>query len=371
MRPVAGGRWARAGVLGAAGAMALVVAACGDGSDGTAPEEMGPRSGVACELDESLLHDGGVGRNGIPALADPTFVSPDAPGASYLRGDDRVLGLRLGGEHLAVPHNVLWWHEIVNLDRGGESVAVTYCPLTGSTMGFDRSAVGGARFGVSGLLFSNNLIMFDESSRESLWPQMSRQARCGPRLGTELGMIPLLEIRWDRWKELHPEGRVVSAETGFVNNYSLYPYGDYEELDNERTLFPQPDLDPRRPPKERVLGVPDGSGGGVAFPFLALDRRGEAAVARDQVSGEPVVVFWERRGRAAAAYRPRIGDRDLTFEVSGGSIVDRETGSTWRIDGVAVEGPLSGDRLPSVARSYVAFWFAWAAFQPRTRIWTP
>ena len=30
------------------------------------------------------------------------------------------------------------WHEIVNDQIGGESVDVTYCPLTGSALGFLR-----------------------------------------------------------------------------------------------------------------------------------------------------------------------------------------------------------------------------------------
>jgi hypothetical protein len=38
----------------------------------------------------------------------------------------------------AYPHNVLWWHEVANVDVGGEAFAVTLCPLTGSGLRFDR-----------------------------------------------------------------------------------------------------------------------------------------------------------------------------------------------------------------------------------------
>lgn len=60
------------------------------------------------------------------------------------------------------------------------------------------------------------------------------------------------------------------------------------------------------------------------------------------------------------------------FSVENGTIVDDETGSTWTIEGRAVAGPRAG-RRPSgpVEEAYVAFWFAWAAFQPETTIWTP
>ena len=48
---------------------------------------------------------------------------------------------------------------------------------------------------------------------------------------------------------------------------------------------------------------------------------------------------------------------------------DVETGSLGRVDGRASEGPLAGRHLEPIADAYVAFWFAWAAFQPETVVW--
>ena len=82
----------------------------------------------------------------------------------------------MGGEPYAVPLNVLRYHEIVNAtfetDGGLLDLAVTHCPLTGSSMVFDRAAAGGAEFGVSGILYQSNLVMYDRNTSESLWPQM-------------------------------------------------------------------------------------------------------------------------------------------------------------------------------------------------------
>ena len=69
------------------------------------------------------------------------------------------------------------------------------------------------------------------------------------------------------------------------------------------------------------------------------------------------------------AYRSVRDGQPLTFEVRHERLFDMETGSEWRLDGLAVEGPLAGERLEPVAEAYVAFWFAWAAFQPQTRLW--
>ncbi len=330
-----------------------------------------------CAFSTDLFADGGVGRDGIPALlidedgVAPEFVDVGADGTAYLQNSSRVIGLMIGGQAYAVPHNILWWHEIANLDIGGARLAVTYCPLTGSSMTFDRAVVDGAEFGVSGLLFRNNLTMFDRASGESLWPQMNREAGCGPRIGTDLEMVPAIEMRWDGWVSLHPETKVVSSNTRLVRDYTRYPYGDYEQLGNTRLLDPRTEIDERRPPKERVLGIPDGDGGGIAFPFGTLAGDGDAAarVVEETAGGQPVVVFWDGVRDGARAYRPVLDGEPLTFEVHGGEIVDTETESTWRIDGVAVAGPRAGAALEPVENAYVAFWFAWAAFQPQTRLW--
>lgn len=347
-----------------AGALSL---AC-SGGEPTGARNPEPQPEISCSIPLDQVVDGGVGRDGIPALTDPRLVPASDPEADYLLPDDRVLGIRIGEELVAVPHNILWWHEIVNFNRGGLALAVTYCPLTGSSLVFDRSVAGGSEFGVSGLLFNNNLMMFDRTAEPSLWPQMSRGARCGPKTGDELELYPSVEISWQGWEALHPETKVVSGRTGFSRDYTRYPYGDYEELNNSVTLFPMPPIDGRRPPKERVLGIPLGGDGGIAFPFLELGRAGRQAV-HTQVAEGPVVVLWQRSAEAAAAFFARAPGMELTFEVRDGRFVDRETGSEWDLSGTAIGGPLAGSRLEPLSDAFVAFWFAWASFQPETAIW--
>ncbi|MBI4541157.1 MAG: DUF3179 domain-containing protein [Gemmatimonadetes bacterium] len=346
----------------------LAVVAC---SDAAVPAgEGGFETGsFSCTIPTSEIFDGGVGRDGIPALTDPPLVPVGHADAEYLRDADRVIGVEIAGATIAVPHNVGWWHEIVNLSVGGRKIAVTLCPLTGSSLAFDRAAVEGAEFGVSGLLFRNNLIMYDRRTNLSLWPQMMRSARCGPASGVPLPMYPALEMTWEGWRTLHPDTKVIGERTGLARSYRFYPYGDYERIDNGSTLFPMPSIDPRRAPKERVLGVPAGGDGGIAFPYLALEQAGSVVAAEAERDGKPIVVFWEGRRQGAAAYSRALGGETLSFAVRDGRIVDVETGSVWRLDGRAAEGPLKGRQLEPVSEAYVAFWFAWASFQPETKIW--
>lgn len=326
--------------------------------------------------------DGGVPPDGIPSLDtdEVEFVRAQEADAQYLNetpgfDDPRVIGLLVDGHAYAIPHNILWWHEILNLDLpDGGQVAVTYCPLTGSSLVFDRSVVDGAGLGVSGLLFQNNMVMFDRREPRSLWPQMKRGARCGAADGTELPMVGAVETTWSGWRDLHPQTYVVSEDTGIPRSYRQYPYGTYEQ--NSDLLFPMDDLDRRRPMKERVLGLPGEDGAGaIALPFgelrVAAGGGGGTLVVPLEYQGEEIVVFWETSVDGAMAFRPDLDGQSLTFQVEGGEIRDEETGSRWRMDGVARDGELAGAALTPVDEAYVAFWFAWAAFHPDTDLWTP
>ena len=69
----------------------------------------------------------------------------------------------------------------------------------------------------------------------------------------------------------------------------------------------------------------------------------------------------------------RADGETLTFEAVGSgfpfTLRDVETGSEWTLGGLAVGGPLSGSRIPQVA-TYSAMWFAWAAFNANTELFT-
>ena len=360
--------------VGLASAM-MAVSACSGTDEPGGPGGPGVPAEALTELCRELRAEAAIGaaKDGIPALTNPQLVAANDVLADYLLPTDRVIGIKVGSEYLAFPHNILWWHEIVNLSDLG--LVITYCPLTGSSMVFSNSAADGADFGVSGLLFENNLVMYDRSAvgvEESFWPQMLNGARCGPAEGRSLTMYESIEIEWEDWVALHPDTRVVSRHTGSDRNYRLYPYGDYEVEDNDFTLVPLTNsVDDRRPPKERVLGIPfRPEDEARVFPFGALRSLGDLAVVHETLD-VPIVVFWDSDAAAAVAFQRWVGGQHLTFEVTNGAFVDVETGSQWSIDGEALSGPLAGSTLTIVAEAYVSFWFAFSTFFPNLDLWRP
>ena len=66
-----------------------------------------------------------LGFDAIPAILDPTFVSP-VEAADWMKPDEQVLGVSINGESRAYSINMLSRHEIVNDVVGGVPIAVTW-----------------------------------------------------------------------------------------------------------------------------------------------------------------------------------------------------------------------------------------------------
>ena len=361
------------------GLPAAVVALCSVQLAACSGETSGLPPAASCTVPIERFTDGGTDRSSIPALKNPRVATRGTPDVAYVDFDELVIGLEFNGFHLAIPLKLLWWHEVAEFEVPGERLTVTYSPLTGSALVFNPAPTGVGDLSVSKYVLDTNLVMEDASG--TLWPQMGASSSCGPLDGRTLARIPHQIMTWGAWFSIHLNTFAVSSGTGHDFLYTLYPYGDYRAPDNPELRYPiSGPLDPRRPPKERVLGVPAGTGG-VAFslPLLAQlardDQQGQQAVwvwaASAEAGGEPVVAFWNSIVGGAMAYRAIANGQPLTFEVVDGQRRDVETGSTWNFDGVAVDGPLQGAALSPIGDAYTAFWFAWAEFQPDTDVWLP
>lgn len=328
----------------------------------------------------SEILSGGPPKDGIPAIDAPKFVSI-AEADAWLRDREPVILVELNGEAKAYPLQILTWHEIVNDIIGGTPVVVTFCPLCNTAIAFERTVNGQVLdFGTTGLLRYSNLVMYDRQT-ESWWQQATGQAIAGELTGTQLSFVPASIIAWQAFKEAHPDGQVLSRDTGFRRAYGRNPYAGYDDIDQSPFLYRGPETPGVLPPMARVITV-DLNGEAVAYPYDVLKAAG---VVNDQVGGLPIVVFW-RAGTASAldssdlaagrdvgsatVFSRLVNGRTLTFEREGDRFVDRETGTHWEHLGRAIDGPLSGESLAPVV-SINHFWFSWAAFRPDTRVYSP
>ncbi|RMF44009.1 MAG: DUF3179 domain-containing protein [Planctomycetota bacterium] len=267
------------------------------------------------------IHHGGPPKDGIPAITDPKTVSANR--ATFLAPQDRVVGVAIGTESRAYPISILTQHEIVNDVVGGIPIAVTYCPLCDSVVVFDRrTPLGVKEFGVSGLLYNSNVLMYDRSERESLWSQMLMQGVSGPAAGMRLQALPMELTTWQAWRAQHPDTDVMSIDTGYGRNYRQNPYVGY---------FRQP---------------------GLMFP---VQPRTNALPLK-----EPVLGIWTDSAALAvpASY----------FGGQSGVYAGTLDGKSFEVEYDATDGVLrmrSADDGLSWANS---FWFAWYAFHPNTQL---
>ena len=269
---------------------------------------------------EEIL-SGGPPKDGIPALTDPAVASADE--ATYLRPNDRVLGVVIGAEARAYPIRILNWHEVVNDQLSGTPIVVTYCPLCGTGMVF-RAGQPGRRvlFGVSGLLYNSDVLLYDKET-ESLWSQLKMEAVAGPRLGENLEWLPAQHTTWQAWRTAYPHTDVLSLNTGYDRDYGRDPYAGYAT--NSRLMFPVRHQDSRLAPKAWVAGVLiDGQPN--AYP---LKRLSSGRVLEDRIGGQTLHVLYDANARSV-----QMTDAN-------------------------------NNPVPVVQ----AYWFAWATFYPETRLY--
>jgi hypothetical protein len=343
-------------------------------------------------IDYDELLSGGPPRDGIPSIDDPLFIRPDAA-QEWLADNEPVIALQIDGEARAYPLQILTWHEIVNDVVADVPVAVTFCPLCNSAITFDRRLDGEVyEFGTSGLLRNSDLVMYDRTT-EGLWQQFTGEAMVGDLAGAQLTLLPSSIVSFADFREAHPEGVVLSRDTGFSRSYGQNPYVGYDSVGSSPFLF-RGEIDGRLAAVERVVTVSlDPSAGSgqasagsgqavdVAYPLSTLS---EVGVINDSQGGRDLVVFYTSgtssalgdRTIAAAedvgatgVFDPNLDGQTLTFQRDGQAIVDAETGSTWNILGQAIDGPLAGRQLEPIVHGD-HFWFSWAAFKPDTVIYS-
>ncbi len=312
------------------------------------------------------VFDGGPGRDGIPAIESPKFDPAGSVG--FIANNDLVVGIKIGNEVKAYPHPILNWHEIVNDEISGTAFALTYCPLTGSAIAWNRKINGSiTTFGVSGFLYFTNLIPFDRATNSN-WVQMKLQSVNGPLIGTFAETFQIIETTFETWKKLYPDSKVLNTNTGFNRPYNQFPYGDYR-TNNNQFLFPVPKDDNRLPFKERVHGVIIN---GKSKVYRLNSFGAGLKIINDTFNGTELVIAGSTDRNFSVIFNRKLNDATvLSFSAVDNELpvimVDNE-GTKYDVFGKAVKGPRVGEQLKSTL-SYVAYWFAWAAFNPGAEIY--
>jgi hypothetical protein len=252
---------------------------------------------------------------------------------------------------------------------GGVPVALTYCTLCGAGVLYDSRPAGdtGGRtftFGSSGFLFESNKLMFDRQT-DTLWNQLTGEPVNGPLAESAIALkrLPLVVTSWARWRETHPETRVLDIHTGYDRDYTPgKAYGKY--FASPDLMFPVWKRSRVLPDKSWIFALLVGSSP-KAYP---LDTLGRERVVDDTLGGTPVVLLAggapvgearEVRAYERGAFRFKPGKDPF-------APLDQD-GRPWRATEEALLGP-GGEKLPRLP-GHLAYWFGWFSFYPRTAVY--
>jgi hypothetical protein len=310
--------------------------------------------------------------DGISGLDEAQMVP--AREAGHMRPDDYVLGLVLQDEPRAYPLWVIDNYHVVNDVVGSMRFVVASCERCQSGVAFRAEPPGSEDrapiFHSTG--FQNGSLVMKDLRSGSSWIHwegfgLNRRAQ-----GMRLPWIPTLHIEWADWVELHPDTVVMVPPEDPQHPDARHGHGREEwfarpGMDTAflSSIVGPPDV--TYPENEMVLAI-EGDTGWMAYPLKEVHR--DDGVVHDESGGRPIVVFAGPRpdGFTMAAFEPRRRGRSLSFVRSEGGFRDLETQSSWTIEGVAIRGPLTGERLPPV-RSFYVRWHAVAYWHRNTSVY--
>ena len=284
------------------------------------------------ELLADNIVSGGPAPDGIPPLENPQYISLEEAN-TYLDSEDVVFVLEAEGEVFVYPQRIMVWHEIVNEEIAGEKMSITYCPLTGSAIGYyGKISSKETTLGTSGKLVNSNLIMYDRAG-ESYWPQIFGTAITEPAKGERLKRFPVIWSKWKLVQAKYDQAQVLSTETGYSRDYNRDPYGSYRENGEDADNYY--------------------SNSDLIFPVLAED---------DTLDLKEVVIAGEYKNINFAILKNMLRrEKEVEFDLEAEQFIARYDSS---LDTVKVFAKEEDELLEVVV--YDVMWFAWYAYFPES-----
>ena len=349
--------------------LSIVIFGCSSSDDTMEPANSGNSGNGQAEvwlIPQVEIHDGGPGKDGIPSIDTPKFVSANDDEIAYLSDSELIVGIVFGGVVRAYPHRILNWHESVNDQINSEKINISYCPLTGTAFGWKGMVNSeNTTFGVSGLLYNANLILYDRKT-DSNWSQLGLQCVNGKRIRDFPEVVQVIETAWGVWKQFYPNTQVMTEDTGFSRDYLLYPYGTYR-TNHEYFIFPVNPLNNSLPSKERVFALID-KRRSKAYQFEKFEN---GLAIKEQFNGKDYLIVGTKEFIVGYLLEGDYVDLDYSYDLNlegNVTIFTDNEGNSWSLNGFALSGPRAGQQLmPST--SVVSYWFAIAAFYPNPEIY--
>lgn len=276
----------------------------------------------------------------FPLVTDSAFVSINEVGYSE---NHLTTLISFGPDELrAYPNAFIAKYEIINNEFGNIKYALTHCPITSSTLCFNRNIDGQIlTFKASGYLFNDNLMPTDIETG-SIWSQMMIRGVSGTHDGKVPNTLNAVETDWGTVKKHFPNARIYNeflegAEVGL----------DIEAEPTNRDFHKYGILSGINKPTAHI------------FDYNLFDAK-TLSIKATFINGRNVIVVGNKSLNFISSYYVKDGivfstnpDRPLNFTDS--------SGNTYNAMGLVIEGPDQGLQLDS-PKAYTAAWSAWQNF---------
>lgn len=286
----------------------------------------------------------------IPSIDQPAF---DQLSKIELPADERVLVYKHEGMVKVYPVTLLSNREIVNDITNDVYHAVTYCPVTGSGINWKREINQSVtEFGVSGMLFHNNLMPYDRNTK-SYWSQMLLKCVHGKLKGKDAETFFLMETVWETAQQYFPGALVLVG-------------------DDQRAEAADPDI-PEFKSGQSVSDTANLKPGSLLFGLFSErkvklydydDFDSGITVFRDHFNYQNLIVAGSKDLRFIVAFKtngPASGKEFTAVQDRFPIIMKDRSGNYYDVFGYITEGPSTGERL-NFPVFYVAKLFAWKDF---------
>lgn len=276
----------------------------------------------------------------FPLVTNSSFASVDDVGYP----DNHLTALiSLGPDELrAYPNAFIGLYEVINNEFEDKKYALTHCPLTGSTVCWDREIDGETMtIKASGYLFHDNIMPTDVESG-SIWSQMLMRGVSGKHDFKSHGTYNVVETDWKTVKTQFPDAKIYNeivedAESGInvetePTNRDFYRYGILSGINNI------------------VVHV---------FNYDLFEKEGLTLLST-LITGKKVLVVGNKELNFVSAYFVDNATEYSQDTTNSFNFKDNK-GNIYNALGLIIDGPDKNFQLDS-PKAYTAAWVAWQDF---------
>jgi len=269
-----------------------------------------------------------------------------------------VMGVVINGQAKAYPIQIIGYHHQVMDTIGNTAVMITYCTVCRTGRAFSPFIKGSKQtFTLVGMDHYN--AMFKDAATGSWWQQATGKVVAGPLKGAALTELPSKQLTLAAWLREYPNSYIMQPDASFKRSYGSLANYDKGTLNSS---LEKRDLSSWQR-KSWVIGVVHMEAA-KAYDWNQLVK---AKVINDAIEDMPVLVTLENDTVSFHVYNRLVNGTTLDFERGDNDLfIDRNTHSTWNMDGICISGAMKGEKLNSV-QSYQEFWHSWSTFHPNTK----